>query len=113
MEKTYKLIENPIYMAADQIYTEYDGYWIYITNAEFTDEKEFIGGIPVVLGKKPYDGAKDGIYEKYRNAEYGKKYELLRHCTGFRSSVHEITFSKSFPKHLLVSEEIDSDLYKI
>ena len=70
MEKTYKLVEHTEPLTEKEIETLYDGYWVYIVNARFTETKGFIDGVPVIIGDRPYDGVEDGIYDKYKCPEY-------------------------------------------
>ncbi|MDR0221748.1 MAG: hypothetical protein LBI54_10150 [Lachnospiraceae bacterium] len=88
MEKTYKVLENTKPMLADEIRTLYRGHWVYIVNAQLTDSKSLISGTPVVIGDMAYDGADDGIYEKYNGDEYIERVGLsLLPNRGFISSL--------------------------
>ena len=88
MEKTYKLLNHTEPVSMDEIRRLYDGYWVFIVKAKLTETGGVIEGIPVVIGSRPYDGVRDGIYEKYKSDEYiqcvGKS---LRHNRGFISSL--------------------------
>ena len=90
MDKTYKLLDHTEPMSEDEIRELYKGYWVYIVKAKYSKEiaGELITGIPVVIGKVPYDGVDDGIYEKYRGDEYNKRLGMsLLPNTGFISSL--------------------------
>lgn len=66
----------------------YDGYWVFIVKAKLTETGGIIEGIPVVIGSVPYDGARDGIYEKYKTDEFVERCDIsLRPNRGFISSL--------------------------
>jgi hypothetical protein len=88
MNKTYKILENTKPMPADEIKKLYRGYWVYIVNAQMTDNKSLVSGTPVIIGEMAYDGADDGIYEKYNSDEYVERVGLsLLPNRGFISSL--------------------------
>ena len=68
-----KLIENPVYMAYENMKEEFRGKWILITNCDFTQDQEFIGGIPVAVADTIYEGHKDGFYDKFDAPEYSPR----------------------------------------
>ena len=70
MEKTYRILDNPVPMSADEIKRTYNGSWVYVVNAELSDTRKLLRGTPVVVGSTAYAGASDGIYEKYNGDEY-------------------------------------------
>jgi len=73
MEKTYKFVEHehsePLSM--DEIRKLYRGYWVFMVNVTFSETREILSGKPVIIGLRQYDGAFDGIYDKYDAPEYG------------------------------------------
>jgi len=72
MEKTYKILTDTEIMPSEEIYKMYAGCWVYIANAETRDGK-LVKGRPVVISSEtPYDGAEDGIYDKFNNKQYGR-----------------------------------------
>ena len=77
----YQLIENPRMMLQEEIDSIYDGYWVYIVNANITPNGKLIEGIPVVLGKFQFAGVDEGVYKQFDGSEYGRKlsYTLLPH----------------------------------
>ena len=77
MEKTYKFVKHTEPLTRPQIKALYDGYWVFIVNARFTETKGFIDGIPAVVGEIPFDGVEDGIYDKYDKPEYGIQYGMV------------------------------------
>jgi len=87
MEKTYELLNHTEPLTQDEIERLYDGYWVYIVNAEFSDAHGFIGGIPVVIGKIPFDGAEDDIYSKFDKPKYGEHCDLVLLHDSFISSL--------------------------
>ena len=70
MEKTYKFLDHAKPLPIDEIKRLYKGYWVFLVNAEFSITNKLISGKPVIIGSRAYDGARDGIYEKYKAAEY-------------------------------------------
>ncbi len=88
MDKTYKIIHHEEALEVSEIRRLYTGYWVYIVNAKIGPRGELISGIPVVIGAMAADGAEDGIYEKYKSAEYGTRTDLnLLTNRGFISSL--------------------------
>ena len=76
MEKTYKFVHHDTPLTRQEISQLYDGWWVYVVNAEFTKTNGFVRGIPVVIGEKRYDGAEDGIYAKYRDEKYEERCDI-------------------------------------
>jgi len=76
MEVTYKLLEHKEPLEAAEIERLYDDSWVYIVNAQYTDDGVFVRGIPVVSGNCAYAGASAGIYKQFDTEEYGKHTEL-------------------------------------
>jgi len=88
MEKTYRLLEHTEPLSNDEIRRLYKGYWIFIVKAKLTETGGLIEGIPVVIGAVPFDGVRDGIYEKYKTDEYAVCCDMsLRPNRGFISSL--------------------------
>jgi len=75
----YQIIKNPKMMTSDEIDTTFMGKWVFIVNADITRHGELIEGIPVVIGDYQFEGVEEGIYEKYKEAKYGRtlSYTLL------------------------------------
>jgi len=76
MEVSYKLLEHNEPLEAEEIERLYDDQWVYIVNAQYTDDWVFVRGIPVVIGNCAYAGASDGVYNQFDTEEYGKHTEL-------------------------------------
>ena len=76
MKVIYKLLEHKIPLEAEEIERLYDDSWVYIVNAQYTDDGIFIKGIPVVSGNCAYAGASDGIFDQFDTDEYGDHTEL-------------------------------------
>ena len=66
-------------MTSDEIDTTFMGKWVFIVNVDITRHGELIEGIPVVIGDYQFEGVEEGIYEKYKEAKYGRtlSYTLL------------------------------------
>ena len=71
MEKTYKFVEHDEPLPLAEIRRLYTGYWVFMVNATFSETMGLISGKPVIIGSRQYDGAFDGIYDKYDAPEYG------------------------------------------
>ena len=71
MEKAYVVLDNDRFMTAQEIEELYDGWWVFLTNAEFSEDRLLLGGIPRVIGKRAYAGVKDGIYDKFKSQDSG------------------------------------------
>jgi len=75
--KTYLALSNSELLPVEEIRKLYDGYWVYVVNAEFNERQDLIRGVPVVIGTMAFAGADDGIYSKYDDPMYGEYDELI------------------------------------
>ena len=75
-EKTYQLLDYSEPLQAEEIRRLYKGRWVYVVKAKIGEYGELLSGIPVVVGSVSADGAEDGIYDKYRSAEYEERFHL-------------------------------------
>ena len=66
-------INNPAYMAADEIKALYNGKWVFITNANYTPHMRFLGGIPVVVADQIFEGQADGFYDEFDDQQYSPR----------------------------------------
>jgi hypothetical protein len=75
----YTIIKNPRMMTRDEIVQLYNGYWVYVVNAEIDTHGTLMRGMPVVLGKYQFAGVDEGIYKQFDGEEYGRdlSYNLL------------------------------------
>ena len=90
MEKTYRFLDHTEPLPADEIRRLYNGYWVFLVNAEFSEINELLNGIPVIIGVRAHDGASDGIYKKYMTDEYAPRADLSLLPRGFISSLRPI-----------------------
>ena len=91
MDNTYKFLDHTEPLSVEEIKKLYKGYWVYLVKAEFSKNNALLGGIPVIIGAIAYDGAADGIYEKYKAEEYGESTDLnLLPNKGFISSLRVV-----------------------
>jgi len=74
-ERMRQKIDNPTYMVADEIKTQYKGKWVFITNANYTPHMRFLGGIPVVVADRIYEGHEDGFYDEFADERYSPRTE--------------------------------------
>jgi len=89
----YQIIENPKMMTKEEINNEFDGKWVYIVKAKFTESKSLIEGMPVIFADTPFEGNNDGIYEQYDAKEYVARYACdLCHYEPFIPSVFAVEF---------------------
>ena len=65
-----EIIENPTYMRYEDMEKEFDGRWILITRCEYDELDKFIGGIPVAIADKPFQGQSDGFYDEFKASKY-------------------------------------------
>ena len=68
-----KLIENPIYMTYEDMKKKFAGKWILISNCEYGEFGKFIGGIPVAVADTPFEGQRDGFYDKFKDPKYSPR----------------------------------------
>ena len=54
-----------------QLKNIFDGKWVYLVHAEFTNARGLIKAIPVVVADSELEGVEEGVYEKYKNENYG------------------------------------------
>ena len=90
MEKTYKLLDYTEPMPIAEIKKLYEGYWVFMVNVTFDKEVKgkIINAIPVVIGKTPFDGVEDGIFEKFKTDEYKQRADMnLLPNVGFISAL--------------------------
>ena len=90
MDKTYEILDNTEPMPIEEIKKLYDGNWVFMVNVTFDKEVKgkIISAIPVVIGKTPFDGVEDGIFEKYKTDEYRQRADLnLLPNVGFISAL--------------------------
>ena len=108
--KTYLELSHDEPMTVGEIERLYNGYWVYIVNAEFcAGRHNLLRGIPVVIGTMAYAGSEDGIYKKYRNPQYGEHKEYILLDDGFISALtvaegkdtHQENEGQNSPKKLL------------
>ena len=89
----YIIIDNPKVLTKDEIEKEFDGKWVYIVKAKFTDSKSLVEGMPVVVADSPFEGNEDGIYEQFDSKEYVTRYACdLCHYEPFIPSVFAVEF---------------------
>lgn len=83
----YEIIQNPKRMLIQEIDNSFDGKWVYIVRCEKSEGNKTIAGIPVVIADSPFEGVEDGIYNQYKNDEYGYtlSYTLLPSLIFFAS----------------------------
>ena len=71
MGKGYEILNYTEFVSIDEIENLFDGYWVYLTNARYTETHGLLGGIPVIKADTPYAGGEHGIYRKYtENDDY-------------------------------------------
>ena len=68
-----KIIENPTYMTYEDMKKEFDGKWILITNCVYEELGWLLGGIPVAVADTPFEGQRDGFYDKFKDPKYAPR----------------------------------------
>ena len=71
-----KLIEDPVYMTYEDMKTTFYGKWILVTNCKHGPSRQFLGGVPVAVADRIFEGHKDGFYDKFRAPEYAPRINL-------------------------------------
>ena len=88
MGKTYKLLDHTEPMTIDEIGELYDGYWVFITNVQRSEEGRVVSGVPAVVGIMAYDGAEDDVFDQFWADEYGECVDRsFMHNQGFISAL--------------------------
>ena len=86
--KTYLEVAHTEPITIEEIEKLYDGYWVYVVNAEFSEgRRDLVRGKPVIIGTMAYAGASDGIYDKYDKPEYLPHDEVILLNDNFISSL--------------------------
>ena len=67
-----QVIENPVYMTIDDIKATYQGKWIYIAKCNLASGNELLGGVPVVIADKPFEGD-IRFYDRFRGEEFSPR----------------------------------------
>ena len=60
----------------DQLKEKFDGKWLYLVNATFTDGHGLAKAVPVVVADSELEGIDDGIYIQFHSSAYGRKADL-------------------------------------
>jgi len=60
----------------EQLQEKFNGKWIYLINAVFTEGHGLMKAIPVVIADFELEGIDEGIYTQYHSASYGRKADL-------------------------------------
>ena len=68
-----KLIENPSYMTYKEMEQEFIGKWILIANCNYTEYNELLGGVPVAVADKVFEGQSDGFYSEFKDPKYAPR----------------------------------------
>jgi len=71
----------------EQLKKEFDGKWIYLVNATFTDDHGLVKAVPVVIADSELEGIEDDIYTQFHSPKYGRKADLdfTNMCVSFPS----------------------------
>ena len=56
-----------------QLKESFDGKWVYLVHAVFTNAHGLVKATPVVVADSELEGIDDGIYDQYHNNIYGRK----------------------------------------
>ena len=59
-----------------QLQEKFDGKWVYLVHAKFSNSHGLLKAIPVVVADSELEGIEDGIYRLYQSEEYGRKAEV-------------------------------------
>ena len=56
-----------------QLQEQFNGKWLYLVHAVFTNAHGLIKAIPVVIADSELEGVEEGIYEQYHSESFGRK----------------------------------------
>ena len=56
-----------------QLQEQFNGKWIYLVHAIFSNSHGLLQATPVVVADSELEGIEEGIYEPYRSSSYGRK----------------------------------------
>lgn len=65
----YHIIDEPIFRTYDMMKEEFKGKWVYIIKAKLGEAYALEGGYVKVVADKPYEGAREGIYNFAENPD--------------------------------------------
>jgi len=88
-----KLIENPTYMTYKEMEQEFFGKWILITNCNFAEYNELLGGVPVAVADTVFEEQRDGFYDGFKDPKYAPRatrnfnYDNMPGIFGFMGSL--------------------------
>jgi len=71
-----KLIENPVFMTYASMKEAFHDKWILITNCEYSERDDFIGGVPVAVADDVFEGQGDGFYDEFKDLKYAPRTDL-------------------------------------
>jgi hypothetical protein len=71
----------------EQLKKFFDGKWLYLVHAEFTDAHRLLKATPVVVADSELEGIEDGIYKPFRAESFGNKADadFTNMCPAFAS----------------------------
>ena len=56
-----------------QFKEQFDGKWVYLVRAIFTNTHGLVKATPVVVADSELEGVEEGIYESYQSESFGRK----------------------------------------
>jgi len=77
----------------EQLQDKFDGKWVYLVWAEFTDAHGLIKATPVVVADSELEGVEEGIYETYHCESFGRKADA--DFTNMRMEIPSFLWSES------------------
>jgi hypothetical protein len=71
----YKIIPNneQSEYSYTQLREQFNGKWLYLVHAEFSDSHGLIKATPVVVADSELEGIEEGIYKPYQSSDFGRK----------------------------------------
>ena len=60
----------------EQLKEKFDGKWIYLVNATFTDGHGLVKAVPVVVADSELEGIDEDIYTQFHSTAFGRKADL-------------------------------------
>jgi hypothetical protein len=66
-------LKDPVYMTAEELGETYEGKWVFITNAKYTSDMEFLGGIPVIIANDMCEWERDDFCDEFKVEKYAPR----------------------------------------
>ncbi|MCL2204801.1 MAG: hypothetical protein FWB88_12790 [Defluviitaleaceae bacterium] len=89
----YEIIETPKRMTKKEIFSTFDGKWVFLVDLDGEIFKPWYSAIPVVVADKAWAGKETGMYDEYRS-----KHERRMHLSLLDNEINVFGFSELVQK---------------